>query len=162
MHTYFFLLKCLVTNANILTVVNQVQNFPIYIFIVFLRMKDVRTGSLIQVRWLFHTIIFIRIIIKNFVLLLIFFYDLLSIGNVHLFSLDKNKLHTRYICQEHFSPESFLNNNKSRLINNTAVPYKYYTNEQPSTSSTGKTMFYTLTDQIYPRIMFFSIKLNIN
>jgi hypothetical protein len=56
-------------------------------------------------------------------------------GNTSLFSVEQEKLHNRYICQEHFPPESFTNVfSKNRLIS-TAIPYKYQFEEQPSTSS---------------------------
>lgn len=46
-------------------------------------------------------------------------------------------MHNRYICQEHFPPESFNNfSDKNRLIS-TAIPYNYFntSEQQPCTSS---------------------------
>jgi hypothetical protein len=58
-----------------------------------------------------------------------------STENSSLFSIEQEKLHNRYICQEHFPPESFTNIfNKIRLVS-TAIPYKYKSEQkqQPST-----------------------------
>ncbi|KAF0705671.1 THAP domain-containing protein 9, partial [Aphis craccivora] len=57
------------------------------------------------------------------------------IRNTSLFFIEPDKLHNRYICQEHFPPESFIQNfNQNRLIG-TAVPYNYKSDAHPSTSS---------------------------
>lgn len=57
------------------------------------------------------------------------------VGNTSLFSIEPENLHKKYICQEHFPPESFMNAFiKQRLIS-TAVPFEYKSEEQPSTSS---------------------------
>jgi len=51
-------------------------------------------------------------------------------------SLDEKQLYNRYICQEHFSPDYFLNYKNNKLKSN-AIPYKYNSDKSPSTSSAG-------------------------
>lgn len=34
---------------------------------------------------------------------------------MNLLSLSKEKLHNKYLCQEHFSPDDFMNQNKKKL-----------------------------------------------
>lgn len=56
-------------------------------------------------------------------------------GNTSLFSVEPDKLHNRYICQEHFPPESFIQNFSQNRLIDTAIPYNYESKIQPSTSS---------------------------
>jgi len=49
------------------------------------------------------------------------------------------QLYNRYICQEHFSPASFMNNSNTNL-KPTAIPYKHNSEKPPSISS-GKIFF---------------------
>ncbi|KAL4153780.1 hypothetical protein QTP88_001613 [Uroleucon formosanum] len=56
-------------------------------------------------------------------------------GNTSLFSVDPDKLHNRYICQEHFPPESFVQNFTQNRLIDTAIPYNYQSKTQPSISS---------------------------
>jgi len=51
-----------------------------------------------------------------------------------LFSVEPDKLHNRYICQEHFPPESFIQNFIQNRLTDTAIPYNYKSEAQPSTS----------------------------
>ena len=54
-----------------------------------------------------------------------------------MLTVDQDKLHNRYICHEHFPPESFTNVfNKIRLIS-TAIPYKYEFEQHQSSTSLG-------------------------
>lgn len=62
-------------------------------------------------------------------------FDLFLIGSTHLSSLDPQKLHNRYICQEHFPPESFMNPNDQKKLVCTAIPYKRLSKELLSLSS---------------------------
>lgn len=59
------------------------------------------------------------------------------IGNISLLTLEHEKLHSRYICQEHFSPDDFMfMYDKKKKLKPQAVPFKYnsVTEDQPSTS----------------------------
>lgn len=56
-------------------------------------------------------------------------------GNLKLLSLDDSKIYNRYLCQEHFSPDSFMNAANMTKLKPTAIPYKFNDNEKPSTSS---------------------------
>ncbi|XP_050065037.1 uncharacterized protein LOC126553964 [Aphis gossypii] len=59
---------------------------------------------------------------------------IINSGKLSLLSLNKKQLYNRYICQEHFSPDYFLNYKNNKLKSN-AIPHKYNSNECPSTSS---------------------------
>ncbi|KAF0691164.1 THAP-type domain-containing protein, partial [Aphis craccivora] len=59
--------------------------------------------------------------------------------NLKLLSLDKSKLYTKYLCEEHFSPDCFMTKEMSRL-KPTAIPYKFNDKDQPSTSSGNVTL----------------------
>jgi len=59
------------------------------------------------------------------------------LGNINLLSLSKEKLNNKYLCQEHFSPDDFMNLNKKKL-KPTAIPYEYHSEKQPSTSAGKK------------------------
>jgi len=37
------------------------------------------------------------------------------IGNTQLLTLDKSQLYNRYICQEHFGSDSFMNSEKKKI-----------------------------------------------
>lgn len=56
-------------------------------------------------------------------------------GNTSLFSVEPDKLHNRYICQEHFPPESIIQHFTQNRLIDTAIPYNYKSEAQPSTSS---------------------------
>ncbi|XP_060845172.1 uncharacterized protein LOC132924740 [Rhopalosiphum padi] len=59
-------------------------------------------------------------------------------GNVSLLSLDVEKLYSRYICQEHFSPDDFIYMyDKKKKLKPKAVPFKFNSldENQPSMSS---------------------------
>jgi len=59
----------------------------------------------------------------------------LSSGNIKLLSLDDNKLHSRYLCQKHFSTDSFMNMTCKKLTP-LAIPYKFNDiNDLPTSSS---------------------------
>ncbi|KAL4141601.1 hypothetical protein QTP88_004217 [Uroleucon formosanum] len=60
---------------------------------------------------------------------------IINSGNISLFSVEPDKLHNRYICQEHFPPESFIQNFTQNRLIDTAIPYNYKSEAQPSTSS---------------------------
>lgn len=51
-------------------------------------------------------------------------------------SLDKFQLYNRYICQEHFGPDSFMNSEKKKL-KPLSVPFNFNSDERPS-GSIGK------------------------
>lgn len=53
---------------------------------------------------------------------------------MNLFTIDNKKLHNRYICQEHFPPDSFTNRRKKNRLLNSAIPYQYGSEEQLSMS----------------------------
>jgi len=59
------------------------------------------------------------------------------IGYINLLPPSKEKLYSKYLCQEHFSPEDFMNINQNKL-NPTAVPYEYNLKNQPSTTAGKK------------------------
>ncbi|CAI6368008.1 unnamed protein product [Macrosiphum euphorbiae] len=60
---------------------------------------------------------------------------IINSGNTNLFSIEPFKLHNRYIFQEHFPPESFIQNFTQNRLIDTAIPYNYKSDAQPSTSS---------------------------
>lgn len=62
--------------------------------------------------------------------------QLIFSGNATLLSLDTNQLYNRYLCAEHFSPDSFMSQDRNKLVK-TAVPYKFNSDDHPS-SSGGK------------------------
>jgi hypothetical protein len=56
-------------------------------------------------------------------------------GNIKLLSLNDNKLHSRYLCQEHLSTDSFMNMTCKKLTP-LAIPYNFNDiNDQPTSSS---------------------------
>lgn len=59
-----------------------------------------------------------------------------------LLSLDVEKLYSRYLCQEHFSPDDFIYayDKKKKKLKPKAVPFKFNSvvENQPSTSSGTK------------------------
>lgn len=59
------------------------------------------------------------------------------LGNINLLSFSKEKLYNKYLCQEHFSPDDFMNKNKNKL-KPAAVPYECNSKKQPSTSAGKK------------------------
>uniref|UniRef100_A0A2S2PQL0 THAP-type domain-containing protein n=1 Tax=Schizaphis graminum TaxID=13262 RepID=A0A2S2PQL0_SCHGA len=62
---------------------------------------------------------------------------IINSGNVNLLSLDKTQLYNRYICQEHFSPDSFMNTSNKNL-KPTAIPYKHNSEQAGPSTSSGK------------------------
>lgn len=46
------------------------------------------------------------------------------LGKINLLSLSKEILYNKYLCQEHFTPDYFMNPNKNKL-KPSAVPYEY-------------------------------------
>ena len=72
-------------------------------------------------------------------------------GNRGLLELDVDKLYNKYLCQEHFSSNDFMQGNK-KTLKPTAIPYRYNvtSEEEPSTSaSTGQLQFLTPTKTYY-------------
>ncbi|KAL4132185.1 hypothetical protein QTP88_009392 [Uroleucon formosanum] len=72
-------------------------------------------------------------------------------GNRGLLELDVDKLYNKYLCQEHFSSNDFMQGNKKSL-KPTAIPYRYNvtSEEEPSTSAgTGQLQFLTPTKTYY-------------
>lgn len=48
-------------------------------------------------------------------------------------------MYTKYLCQEHFSPDCFMSKEMSKL-KHTAIPYKFNDTDQSSTSSGNVTL----------------------
>ncbi|KAL4143317.1 hypothetical protein QTP88_005663 [Uroleucon formosanum] len=86
---------------------------------------------------------------ENF--LLIQFSLSINERNRGLLELDVDKLYNKYLCQEHFSSNDFMQGNKKSL-KPTAIPYRYNvtSEEEPSTSAgTSQLQFLTPTKTYY-------------